>query len=104
MKLTTKGAIAGGLMLLMVPAAAMAQGPCYSYRRYAPGAREMRYDRRDIHNEWRDVARDRYQLRQDVAEGRYRAARAQECDIRRDMANIRGDQVALRRDYRGYPY
>ena len=100
MKLIAKGTIAGALMLLMVPAAAMA-GSCYPYRGYDRG-REARYERRDIHNDWRDVARDRYRLRHDLAEGRYRAARAQQADIRHDMADIRGDQFALRRDYRGY--
>jgi len=102
MKLITKGAIAGALMLLMVPAAAMA-GSCYPYAGYERGG-EIRYEQRDIHNDWRDVARDRYHLHRDWAEGRYGAARAQEADIRHDMADIRGDQYALRRDYRGYPY
>ncbi len=100
MKLITKGTIAGALMLLMVPAAAMA-GSCYQYGGYQHG-RVARFERRDVHNDWRDVARDRYRLRQDLAQGRYRAARAQQADIRHDIADIRGDQFALRRDYRGY--
>ncbi len=98
MKLITKGTIAGALMLLMVPAAAMA-GPCYPY-----SGREIRYEQRDLHNDWRDVARDRYNLHRDWAEGRYGAARAQQADIRRDMGDIRGDQFALRHDYGWYRY
>jgi hypothetical protein len=100
MKLITKGTIAGALMLLMVPAAAMA-GPCYPYGGYARD-RAIGYERRDIRNDWRDVSRDRYNLNRDLAEGRYGAARAQEADIRRDMADIHSDQFALRRDYGWY--
>ncbi len=79
MKLITKGTIAGALVLLMVPAAAIA-GPCYPY-----SGREIRYEQRDIHNDRRDMALDRYNLHRDLVEGRYSAARAQEADIRHEM-------------------
>jgi hypothetical protein len=103
MKLVTKGTIVGALMMLAVPATAMA-GPCYPYRHYDRAGCNLSYRRRDLRNDWRDVSRDRYNLHRDLAEGRYGAARAQEADIRHEMADIRGDQFALRRESRGYPY
>lgn len=90
-KLFTKSLIAGALMMLMVPAAAMAQGPCYD------GYRHMAWQQRDL-------ARDRFQLRRDMAYGNWPAARAERADIRHDEWNLNRERVAQYRDYQRFGY
>jgi hypothetical protein len=105
MKLITKGMIAGALMMLMVPAAAMANDGCYrGYGRTGWEQRDFGRDRRDLRNDERDVARDRYRLNQDLADGNWRAARAQRADINGDLRDIHRDRIDLHRDYQGFDY
>jgi hypothetical protein len=96
MKLLSKGLIAGVLLMLIAPVAAQAQ-PCYFHRAYYPGVRhyDRFLDRRDLRHDWRDVARDRFQVRRDLAYGNSYAARAQHADIARDLADIRIDRYDL---------
>lgn len=47
---------------------------------------------RDIRHDEIRVAHDRYQLRRDLAEGRYRAARHERRDIRRTERDIARDR------------
>jgi len=105
MKLFSKSLIAGALLLLIAPMAAQARD-CDFYRRYHPGWRhyDIYRDRRDLRHDWRDVGRDRFALRRDLANGYWGAARAQRADIGRDLADIRGDRRDVYRDYRYLPY
>jgi hypothetical protein len=106
MKLISKGLIAGALLILMAPMAAQAQD-CYFHRAYYPGVRHYdRYlDRRDLRHDWHDVARDRFQLRRDIATGNWWGARAQRADIARDMADIHLDRYDRYHGLPpGYPY
>ena len=85
MKLFTKSLIAGALMMLMLPAGAMAYDGCgYGYR---PGYvyRDRGFERQQLRYEQADLARDRYRLNQDLAYGNWRSARAQRADMNRDL-------------------
>jgi hypothetical protein len=105
MKLFAKSLIAGALIMLTVPAAAMAYDGCgYGYRPGAYSYRDIGRDRHNLRYEERDIARDRYRLNQDLAYGNWRAARAQQADINRDINNIRRDRFDLNRDYQRFGY
>jgi len=90
-KLITRGLIAGALMMLMVPTAAMAHDGCYREYRHA-GWRE------------RDLAHDRYELQRDLAYGNWRAARAERADIQRDEWNLHRDRFEQYPYYQRYGY
>jgi hypothetical protein len=105
MKLFAKTLIAGALMMLTVPAAAMAyEGCCCGHRPDAYSYRDIGRDRRNLRYEERDVARDRYRLNQDLAYGNWRAARAQRADINHDLNNMQRDRFDLNHDYQHFGY
>jgi hypothetical protein len=93
--------IGAALVMMAVPMTAQAQ----EYRGYGhPYAcgwrhRDITWDRYNLHRQWRDIGRDRFALRQDVANGNWAAARAERADIYRDMRNVRRDRYDLYRDY-----
>jgi len=104
MKTFTRSLIAGALMMLMIPAAAMAYDGCgYGYR---PGyvQRDINRDRAQLHYDREDIARDRYQLHQDLAYGNWRVARAERADINRDYNQMQGRRMDLGRDYQRFGY
>ncbi len=105
MKLFAKTLIAGALMMITLPAAAMAyDGCCCGHQPGAYSYGAARYDRRNLRYEEHDFARDRYRLNQDLAYGNWRAARAQRADINRDINNIQQDRFDLNRDYQRFGY
>src|ERR1700693_6101196 len=104
MKVFTKSLIAGALMMLMVPADAMAYDGCgWGYR---PGYvyRDIGRDRHRLRYAEADIARDRYPLNQDLAYGNWRAAQAQRADINRDLNNMRWDRIDLAHDCQRFGY
>jgi hypothetical protein len=103
MKSLTAWVLAGTLMILAVPMAAQAHewgepGYGYGWRH-----RDIVHDRRDIRRDWRDVSQDRWELRQDLADGRWGAARAERADIYHDLADIRSGRRDINRDKYGVP-
>jgi hypothetical protein len=102
MKSLTAWVLAATLMFLAVPMAAQAHewsaGNGYGWRH-----RDIVHDRHDIRRDWRDVSRDRWELRQDLATGNWGAARAERADIYHDLTDIHRDQRDLYRDYHGVP-
>jgi hypothetical protein len=94
----------GGIALLMLgfPMTAQAQGWGY---RHADGCgwrhRDIAWDRHNLHSQWRDIGRDRFALRQDIANGNWAAARAQRADIAQDYMNVRHQRWDLYHDYSG---
>src|SRR5215469_3230219 len=90
------------LLMLAVPMTAQAQvwnnrhvyGNCWRNR-------DIVMDRRNLHGEWRDIARDRFALHQDIANGNWAAARAERADIAQDYMNVRRQRWDLNHDYYG---
>jgi hypothetical protein len=104
MKLFTKTLIAGALMMFVVPATAMAYDGCgWGYR---PGYvyRDMSRDRHQLRYEQADLARDRYRLDRDLAYGNWWAARARRADINRDLNRMQWQRMDLSRDYQSFGY
>ena len=106
MKSLTRWALTGmALLMLAAPITAQAQ----EWRRpgYGYGCgwrhRDIYQDRRNLRYQWRDIHRDRWALRQDIANGNWAAARAERADIRGDLMNVRRDRRDLYRDYHGIP-
>lgn len=105
MKQFTKTLLAGALMMLVVPASAMAYDGCgwgyrpgaYTYRDFGREQNRLRYERRDL-------ARDRYRMQQELAYGNWRAARAQQADINRDVNQMRWQRYYLAHDYQRFGY
>jgi hypothetical protein len=101
MKSFGKILLAGALMLLTMPAAAMAYDGCYGgfhggyYGGYRPGA----YAYRDMRYRQYDVARDRYRLHRDLELGDWRAARAQRADMYHDYNQMRRDRFDMNYGY-----
>jgi hypothetical protein len=88
------------LMLAAVPMTAHAYEfarPVYAYG-YAP-YRSFAWDRHNIHAQFRDIAHDRFALREDLATHNWAAARAERADIRHDLFHVQRDRFFL---YRGY--
>ena len=102
MKLITKGTIAGALMLLMVPAAAMA-GPAILTATRSRRMNQLPSDAISATIGAMSRAIDTTCIAT-WPKAAMAPRRAQEADIRHDLADIRGDQFALRHEYRGYPY
>ncbi len=107
MKSLTAWVLAGALLVLAAPMAAQAhewrehglrQGYGYGWRH-----RDFVRDRHDIRRDWRDIRRDRYELREDIANGNWRAARAERAEFRRDLGDIHRDRWDLYRDYGSVP-
>ncbi len=99
MKCLTRRALAAlALLILTVPMAAQAQerGGCWRNR-------DIAWDRHHLRGQWRDIRRDRFALRQDLANGNWAAARAEREDIQRDFMNVRRQRRDLYRDYQGFP-
>ncbi len=105
MKSLTAWVLAGALLVLAAPMAAQAhEWGEHGYRDrdgYGWRHRDFFRDRRDIRGDWRDVNRDRYELREDIANGYWRAARAERADIRRDLGDIHRDRWDRYSDYYG---
>lgn len=101
MKSLTAWILAGTLMVLAVPMAAQAHEWGAPWGAYGWRYRDRAHDRHDIHRDWRDVSRDRFEVRQDLATGRWGAARAEQADIYHDLNDIRRDRWDLHRDYNG---
>ena len=99
MKTLGKILMAGALMLLTMPAAAMAYDGCY--RGYYGGYRPGGYSYHDFRYRQDDLARDRYRLHRDLEFGDWRAARAQRADMYHDYNQMRRDRFNM--NY-GYPY
>lgn len=88
------------LLVLAAPITAQAQ----EWRRgYGYGCgwrhRDIAWDRRNLHRQWRDIRHDRYALRQDIANGNWAAAQAERADIQGDLMNVRRQRRDLYRDY-----
>jgi hypothetical protein len=106
MKSLTVWVLAGALLILAAPMAAQAHDWDHGLRDrdgYGWRHRDIVRDRHDIRGDWRDVNRDRYELREDVADGNWRAARAERADIRRDLGDIHRDRWDVYRDYGSLP-
>jgi hypothetical protein len=103
MKSLTAWVLGGTLMILAVPMAAQAHE--WGDRGYGNGWRydDILHDRHDIRQDWRDVSQDRWALRQDLADGRWGAARAERADIYHELADIRTDRHDIFLDKYGAP-
>lgn len=104
MKSLTRWALTGVAMLMLAaPMTARAQ----EWRRpgYGYGCgwrhRDMAWDRHNLRHQWRDIGRDRFELRQDIANGNWGAAQAEQADIQGDLMNVRRQRRDLYRDYYG---
>jgi len=105
MKSLTRLVLAGmALLMLSVPMTAQAQ-EWRGYGGYGCGwrHRDIAWDRHNLHRQWRDIGRDRWELRQDYANDNWGAARAERADIQRDLMRVRRQRWDLYRDYRGLP-
>ncbi len=92
------------LLVLAAPLTARAQ----EWRRgYGYGCgwrhRDIAWDRHHLHRQWRDIRHDRFELRQDIANGNWAAAQAERADIQGDLMNVRRQRRDLYRDYQGIP-
>jgi hypothetical protein len=104
MKSLTKWTLtAAALLMLTAPMSAQAYEWSPRGNGYGCGwrHRDIVWDRHHLHRQWRDIGRDRFALRQDIANGDWAAARAQREDIRDDLMNVRRQRRDLYRDYRG---
>jgi len=104
MKFVSKSLLVAALLMSIAPAAARASD-CHVRRPYYHGWRyhDVVRDRRDLRADWRDVGRDRIQLRRDIAYGNWYAARAQRADIARELRDIHADRRDLNRGYFSLP-
>jgi hypothetical protein len=100
MKSLRKLAVAGvALLMLAAPIAANAFEWHPGYRYGCAPYHSLGWDRHNLHAESRDIHRDRFALRADLASGNWAAARAERADIRHDYFQARRDRFAL---YHGY--
>ncbi|HVC37470.1 MAG TPA: hypothetical protein VNF46_03610 [Gammaproteobacteria bacterium] len=92
MKLTT-ALVAGALLALSGTSLVYAQqAPAPAATPQQQETRHIRKDTRDIHHDRRDVRHDQRQINRDVAQGKFRKARAQVKDMRKDKRDIHHDK------------
>ena len=73
-------------------------------RCFAELAGEVACSLRFLRSDYREVARDRTELRDDLRSGNYAAARAERQDLRNDYREVRHDGQDLARDWRDYDH
>jgi hypothetical protein len=106
MKSLTKWTLTAAALLML---AAAVPAHAYEWGRRGDGYRcgwrhrDIVWDRHNLHRQWRDIGRDRFALRRDIANGDWAAAQAQRGDIREDLMNVRRQRRDLYRDYHGIP-
>jgi hypothetical protein len=108
MKSLTSWALTGAaLLMLTIPMTAQAQELGRGAFRHGYACawrhRDIAWDRHNLRGQRADIGRDRFALRQDIANGNWGAAQAERDDIRRDFMNVRRQRRDLYRDYRGMP-
>jgi hypothetical protein len=102
MKSFTRIAVASvALLMLALPISAGAQEWGRPGWRHGCGwrHRDIAADHHNLHAQWRDIHRDRFELQRDLANGNWAAAQAERQDLRRDYMNVRRQRWDLHQDY-----